>query len=101
MNWLGEISTVLTACVVTSLATYFITAVSSRRSLEEQLATALETHLQSAHAVDVSGLVETKLTRHVEHCNGPHRLTRIERALIFLVVKNGGNLSELGLDDPT
>lgn len=37
------------------------------------------------------------LREHAEDCPAGDRISRIERAVIFLVVKSGGNLQELGL----
>jgi hypothetical protein len=95
----AAIITIVTTTLVTALVTFFVTTVSGRRSYESYIREVVESHVKANHSVDVGSLIDTKLMRHENTCDGHRRIRRIESAVIFLVVKSGGTLEEAGLDD--
>jgi hypothetical protein len=89
----------------TALATYFISNQTSRKMiLSEVLArveSAMETHNAIEHKADIYAVADARVSKHETTCNGNARLTRIEKMLVYLIVKAGGSLHEVGLNDPT
>ncbi len=98
----NQIIIVVFSCLLSGLFTYFVTTIVSRRGMETIVKQAVEGHVESRHSSilsvsDIASQVERRVTQHELACNGNQRLMRIERAIIWLVVKQGGDLNDLGL----
>jgi hypothetical protein len=99
----NQVVIVILSCLLSALLTYFVATVISRRGFDVIVRQALDGHLDARHATIISGTeiaatVERRVVQHEMSCNGNQRLVRIERALIWLVVKNGGDLKDLGFN---
>jgi hypothetical protein len=98
----SQIVILILSCVLSTLLTYFITTIVSRRGFDNIVKQYMDTHLEARHAAILSGAdivatIERRVVQHELTCDGNQRLMRIERALIWLVVKAGGDLKDLGL----
>jgi len=106
-----QIIITLLSVVLAALVTYFITSISARRTadraieatdkaVEAAIRLAINVHNEIKHKEDTYDVVERRVNKHELTCNGNARLSRIEKMLVYVILKIGGNLSEVGLNDP-
>lgn len=89
----SSIIVALVGCLFGALVTYFVTTISSRKSIEDMAYGVVRQHIKEFHKDDPWKIVE----KHETECPAPPAVKRIERGVLFVVMKLGGNPSELGL----
>lgn len=91
---LDTITTEIAVGAVCSLITFVASMLWHRGIFKEMLSDALTNHEKIFHRDDI----DDKIEKHEKHCPASLDFKAVKTALTFLVVKSGGNLSELGLD---
>jgi hypothetical protein len=86
-------------CMVSVLVTYFTTSISSRKNTETKIKEVIETHLLISHPQRVDDVVSMAIDKHANTCDGSRRLSRIEKACIYIIVKSGWSLEDAGLNN--
>lgn len=90
---------VITA-IISALITYFITSLAGNSSSKKQIKEAIENHEKLWHQDSMYKYVDIQLKEHVSSCGiegVKDELSAMRSALIFLVLKQGGNPKDFNL----
>jgi hypothetical protein len=85
------------AALFTALLTFTITTLSNRKMFKEMVFEALKSHEDKLHQDSMYQYVKSEINEHTENCPASRRFIAVERAMIFLVSKAGGNPKDFGL----
>lgn len=81
----------------TSLLTFAISTIAYRRIFREMIKEALESHEEKWHQDSMYQYIEKEIEKHEIDCPAFQRFVAVEKAIVFLVVKAGGNPRDYGL----
>lgn len=92
------------ATIVSVLFTFFVTTLAYQKAFKSMITEAIKNHKDSLHQDSIYDHVEKELVKHEERCRATSELVavnskvdKVEKAVIWLVEKQGGNLRDLGL----
>lgn len=88
--------TILTSSVValvSVLLTFTFTTLASRSTIEK----AVKTHVEILHQDSLYQYVETELHKHKADCVASNKIEKIEKIVLAIYVRQGGNIEELDI----
>jgi len=83
--------------IVSALLTFTVTTLSMRGSVRTETEAAVNNHVAILHQDSLYEYVESAISKHKLDCGAAKKLEKIEKVVLAIYVKQGGNIETLDI----
>lgn len=83
--------------IISTLLTFTVTTISMRGSVRTETEAAVKNHVAILHQDSLYEYVEGAILKHKQDCGASAKLEKIEKVVLAIYVKQGGNIETLDI----